>query len=95
MAGGAEVDPCQRIGKAVLPAGDRGVVVALVVSVPAEDHVAEAEAAIGGAEELVAVKVLAAQDAVDVAAGDLDLAGVGRADRGQRRMLGRRIRSTS
>jgi hypothetical protein len=58
----------------VVPAGELGVVVALVVHVPAEHHVAEAEAALDGGEELVAVDVLAAQDAVDVADGDLHLA---------------------
>ena len=91
VARGVEVDARQRVGKAVLPAGDLGVVVALVVRVPAEHHVAEAEAALGvrlgGAEELVDVQVLAAQDAVDVAARDLDLAGVGLAHRGERRVF--------
>ena len=69
----AQVQPRQRVGEAMLPAGDLGVVVALVLAVPAEHHVAEAEAAFHRAEELVLVQVLAAQDAVDVAAGDLDL----------------------
>ena len=41
---GGRVKPRQRIRKAVLPAGDLGVVVALVARVPAEHHVAEAEA---------------------------------------------------
>ena len=75
----AEVEPRERVGKAVLPAGELGVVVGLVGDVPAEDDVAEAEAAgrrrLGRAEELVDVQVLAAQDAVDVADRDLDLAG--------------------
>ena len=87
VARGAEVDARQCVGEAMLPAGDLGVVVALVGRVPAEDHVAEAEAAFGGAEELVAVQVLAAQDAVDVAARNLDLDGVGRAHRSQRRVF--------
>jgi hypothetical protein len=79
-----EVEPRQRVGKAVLPAGDLRVVVAQVVRVPAEDDVAEAEAALRRAEELVAVQVLAAQDAVDVADRDLDLADARLADRGDR-----------
>ena len=71
---GIQVQPRQRIGKAVLPAGELGVVVAVVLRVPAEDHVAETEAVVDRGEELVAVEVLAAQDAVDVGDGDLHLA---------------------
>ena len=56
-----EVQARQRVGEAVLPAGDLRVVVALVVRVPAEHHVAEAEAAFHCAGELVDVR--AAQDA--------------------------------
>jgi hypothetical protein len=88
---GVEVEPRERIGKAVLPAGQRAVVVADVGAVPAEHDVAEAEAAIrrllSRTEELVLVQVLAAQDAVDVADGDLDLAGAAVAHGLQRRML--------
>jgi hypothetical protein len=84
-----EVEARERIRKAVLPAGERRVVVGLVADVPAEDDVAEAEAAgrrgLGGAEELVDVQVLAAQDAVDVADRDLDLAAAALADRGRAR----------
>ena len=86
-----EVEPRERVGESVLPAGERGVVVGLVGDVPAEDDVAEAEAArrrrLGGAEELVDVQVLAAQDAVDVADRDLDLVAAALADGGERRML--------
>ena len=59
--------------------------------IPAEDHVAESETGLRGAEELVAMQILAAQDAVDVADGDLDLAGeaVGREEIGKR--LGARL----
>jgi len=68
----------------VLPTGDGGVVVDLVARVPAEDNVAEAEAArrvgFGRALEFVDVQVLATQDAVDVADGDLDLAGAALGD---------------
>ena len=77
MAEGSQVQPCQRIGKAVLPARHRGVVVAAVGHVPAQHHVAKAKAAgrvgFGGAQEFVLVQDLAAQHAVDVADGHLDL----------------------
>ena len=77
----AEVDARDRVGEALVPAGERRVVVADVLRVPAEHDVAEAEAAFGRGLELVLVDVLAAQDAVDVGDGDLD-AGAGRlADR--------------
>ena len=45
VACGVQVQPRQRVGKAVLPAGDLRVVVGDVAAVPAEHHVAEAEAA--------------------------------------------------
>ena len=44
---GVEVEARQGIGKAMLPAGVRGVVVGLVARVPAEHDVAKAEAAAG------------------------------------------------
>ena len=88
---GRQVEARERVGKAVLPAGERRVVVGLVGDVPAEDDVAEAEAAgrrwLGGAEELVDVQVLAAQDAVDVAHRDLDLGAAALANGGERGML--------
>jgi hypothetical protein len=85
---GVEVEPHHRIRKAVLPARGLRVVVGHVVAVPAEHHVAEAEARVASAFELVAVQVLAAQDAVDVADRDLDLRGAGLPHRGERRMDG-------
>src|SRR5207249_3647454 len=51
-----------------------GVVVERVAGVPAEDHVAEAQGALGRAPELVQREVLAAQDAVDVERAQLHLA---------------------
>jgi len=57
MARGCKVQPRQCVGEAVLPAGDLCVVVTLVGAVPAEDHVAEAEACIHCAEELDRVQV--------------------------------------
>jgi hypothetical protein len=56
-----------------VPAGVFDVVVELVVRIPADDHVAEAEALLERREELVAADVLAAQDAVDVGDPDLDM----------------------
>ena len=91
MALGVEVDACQGVGKAVLPAGDLGVVVALVLRVPAEHHVAEAEALLGSAKELVAVEDLAAQDAVDVAGRHLDLGSPGFAQCSKRGMFELRV----
>ena len=62
----------------MLPARGRGVVITLVLRVPAQDHVAKPEAALGirlgGAKELVDVQVLAPQDAVDVAHSHFDFA---------------------
>src|ERR1700738_3942214 len=61
------------VGVPGVPAGHLRVVVELVARVPAEDHVAEAEATLGHAPELVQRDVLAAQDAVDVESAQLDL----------------------
>ena len=63
----------QRIGIGGVPAGVCDVVVELVVGVPAQHHVAEAEAALQRREELGLRHVLAAQDAVDVEDADLDM----------------------
>src|SRR5260221_2162501 len=76
-----QIDPRDRVGEALVPSCQRGVVVALVVHVPAEDHVAKAEAAVDGGEEFILVDVLAAQHAVDVGYGDLDAGPGGVADR--------------
>jgi len=62
-----------RIREAVLPARELGVVVAGVHHVPAQHDIAEPEATVQGRQELVLVQHLAAQHAVDVADGDLDL----------------------
>ena len=95
VARGVQVEPRQRVGKAVLPAGGGGVVVGDIHHVPAQHHVAEAEAAgrvgLGGAEELVDVQVLAAQHAVDVADRDLDLGCAGQLDALDGRVLSRRV----
>ena len=68
---GQDAHGCVRIGG--VPAGVVDVVVELVVRIPAEHHVAEAEALLERREELVAADVLAAQDAVDVDDPDLDV----------------------
>ena len=76
VAQGVQVQPSVGIGKAVLPAGDAGVVVTTVHHVPAQHHVAKTKApfgqGFGDAQELVAVQVLAAQHTIDVADGHLD-----------------------
>ena len=76
-AQGANVDPCEHVGKALVPARVRRVVVGDVHHVPAEHDVAKAESAFDGRVELLLVQVLSPQHAVDVGDGDLD-AGPGR-----------------
>ena len=61
------------IGVGGVPAGEPGVVVELVVRVPAENHVAEAEILVERREEFIAAQVFAAQDAVGVDDADLDV----------------------
>ena len=59
-----------------VPAGERGVVVAVVVRCPSRTRRCRSRSPPSAApRELVLVEVLAAQDAVDVGDGDLDLAG--------------------
>ena len=65
-------DAHRRVRIGGVPAGQRGVVVELVVGIPAQHHVAEAEALLERRFELVAGHVLAAHDAVDVEDADLD-----------------------
>jgi hypothetical protein len=67
-----QVEARQRVRKALVPAGQRRVVVANVLGVPPEDDIAETEATLDGRHEFVLVDVLAAQNAVDVGHGDLD-----------------------
>ena len=55
-----------------MPAGQRRVVVALIVHVPAEDDVAKAESALDRGKEFVLVQIFAAQHAVDVGHRHLD-----------------------
>ena len=60
----------------MLPARDRGVVIALIRRVPAKHHITKAKTAcrvrLCGTFEFVNVQVLAAQNAVDVADGHFD-----------------------
>ena len=58
--------PHRGVGEGGVPAGEGDVVVLLVVRVPAEHHVAEAQAILEGREELVAIEELAAQNPVVV-----------------------------
>ena len=73
LAAGVGQDAHRRVGIAGVPAGVLHVVVELVLAVPAEHDVAEAEAPVERGEELVPRDVLAAQDAVDVEDADLDV----------------------
>ena len=56
-----------------MPARHRDVVVQLIVAVPAQHHVAEAEALLQRRQEFVAAHVFAAHDAIDVEHADLDV----------------------
>ena len=67
------LDVYKRQGIGRVPAGVLGVVVELVVQVPAEHHVAERQAAAQRGQELVAPDVLAQHDAIDVGQADLCL----------------------
>ena len=68
----AQVESRQRVGESLVPARQRRVVVACVATIPAEYHIAEAEAAFDRRLELLLVNVFAAHDAVDIGHGDLD-----------------------
>jgi hypothetical protein len=61
------------IGIGGVPAGELCIVVELVVRVPAENHVAEAEVFVEPREEFIAAEVFAAQDAVGVGDSDFDM----------------------
>ena len=61
------------VGIGGVPAGELRVVVELVVGVPAENHVAEAEILVDRRQEFVAAQVFAAQDAVGVDDADFDV----------------------
>ena len=67
-------DAHQRVGISRVPARVADVVIELVLGIPTEHHVAEAEALVEGGEEFLPGYVLAAQDPVDVEYADLDVA---------------------
>ena len=71
-----QIQARQCIWKAMLPACDGGVVVALVGRVPTKHHVTKSKTACGiglcCAFEFVDVQILATQNAVDVADGHFD-----------------------
>src|SRR5207237_9902296 len=67
----AQVEPRQRVGESLVPAGQRRVGVARVAAIPAEYHIAKAEAAFDRRLELVLVNIFAAQDPVDIRHGQL------------------------
>ena len=82
-----EIKTSQCVGEAVLPAGDRCVVVTHILRIPAHHHVAEAKATVDGTEKLVLVQVLATQNPVDVTDRDLDFIGTGFSDGGNGSMF--------
>ena len=73
FAGGFGEDANVGVGVGSVPAGECGFIVELIVAVPAEDDVAEAEAAVEGFEEFFVVHVFAAQDAVDIEHAGFDV----------------------
>ena len=56
-----------------MPAGETGAVIELVVGIPAQHHVAEAESLLESGEKLVPLHVFAAHDAIDIENADLDV----------------------
>ncbi|MNT10471.1 hypothetical protein D3C72_1453030 [compost metagenome] len=66
-------DPELGVGVGGVPAGVLGVVVELVVEVPAEHDVAECQSRAQGPEKLVATQILAQHDAVHVGQAYLDM----------------------
>ena len=70
-AGGVDAGP--GVGESGAPARKRVLAVEFVGGVPAEDHVAEAEALVQRAEELVAADILAAQHPVEIADRQFDV----------------------
>src|SRR6218665_2568445 len=91
LARGARIDAHQRVRVAMLPAGQPGVVIAMVMRIPAQHHVAKAEAGLGCAFEFVTVQILAAQNAIDITDCHLDL-GAARFERGGHGGMKRRVR---
>ncbi|MNQ90384.1 hypothetical protein D3C85_1057240 [compost metagenome] len=66
-------DPELGVGVGGVPAGVLGVVVELVVEVPAEHDIAERQPRAQGAEEFVAPQILAQHDAVHIGQAHLDM----------------------
>ncbi len=66
-------DAHRRIRIGGVPAREGHIVIELIVGVPAQHHVAEAEAAVEGREELGLGDVFAAQHAIGVEQADLDV----------------------
>ena len=79
-AAGCRHDPALGVGIRRVPAGKTDVVVELVGGIPAQHHVAEAEAAVEGGFEFLPREIFAAQHAVDVEHAELDVAGLALAD---------------
>ena len=75
-AAGLRQDAAGRVGIGGVPAGEGGIVVELVVGIPAQHDVAEAEAVIERGEEFLARDIFAAQHAVEIDDADLDVAEV-------------------
>ena len=73
LAARGRQDAHRRIGIGGVPAGVLDIVEQLVVRIPAEDHVAEADPLVERRQELVAAEIFAAHDAVAVEHADLDV----------------------
>ena len=76
------------VGIGGMPACHFDVVVQLIVAVPAEHHVAEAEALLQRRQEFVAAHVFAAHDAIDVEHADFDVIEIPLADIGRQILCG-------
>jgi hypothetical protein len=73
VAAGRRQDTDGGVGIGGVPAGEFGVVVELVVGVPAENHIAEAHVLVEGRQKLVAAEIFSPQDAVGIEDADLDV----------------------
>jgi hypothetical protein len=73
VAPGLGNDAYRGIGIGGVPARELGVVVELVVRIPAQNHVAESHVLVERGEKLIAIEILAAQDAVGIEDADLDV----------------------
>ena len=73
VAAGRGIDARGGVGIGGVPAGERALVVELIVGIPAQHDVAEAEALIERADELVAGEIFSANDPIEIDDAELDV----------------------